>query len=146
VAGSPRIGSGGPSIAALAANDVQLLFDTISGSKALADGGKLRALAVTSAARSPVMPAVPTVSESGLRDFSVVYWLGIFAPAKTPQAVLDRLHREVVKALAATDVRQRFADEGADPVGSSPAEFAAFYRVEADKWGDVVKRSGSKLD
>lgn len=61
-------------------------------------------------------------------------------------AILDRLHREVVKALATTEIKQRFADEGADPVGSTPIEFAAFFRAEAGKWADVVKRSGTKLD
>jgi len=71
-------------------------------------------------------------------------WNGFFAPAKTPQPVLDRLQREVVKALGDPEVKQRFADEGATPVGNTPAEFAAFFRSEAEKWNDVVKRSGAK--
>ena len=84
---------GGPSITGLMGNEVQLLFDTISGSGALAENGKLRALAVTSSARSPALPNVPTINESGLKDFSVVYWLGIFAPAKTPPEIVDKLYK-----------------------------------------------------
>jgi tripartite-type tricarboxylate transporter receptor subunit TctC len=108
--------------------------------------GRLRGLGVTTKTRSAVIPQVPTMQEAGVASNEALQWNGFFAPAGTPQAVLDRLHREVVKALAAPEVRQRFEAEGADPVGSTPAEFAAFYRSEAEKWADVAKRSGTKLD
>jgi len=73
-------------------------------------------------------------------------WNGLFVPARTPPAIIERLHREVGKALATADVRQRFEAEGADPAGSAPSEFASFFRVEAGKWAEVARRSGTKLD
>jgi len=89
---------------------------------------------------------VPTMQEAGVAGHEAVQWNGFFAPARTPPAILDRLHREVVKAVAAPEVRQRIEAEGATPVGNSPSEFSAFFRVEAGKWADVAKRSGTKLD
>ncbi|MGH8617660.1 MAG: tripartite tricarboxylate transporter substrate binding protein [Burkholderiales bacterium] len=135
-----------PASVALISGEAQIAFIVMPVAQTQINAGRLRGLGVAAPARSPVLPQLPTMIEAGIAGHEALQWNGLFAPAKTPQAVLDRLHREVVKALAATDVKQRFADEGVDPVGSSPAEFAAFYRVEADKWGDVVKRSGSKLD
>ena len=136
---------GGPSIAALAANDVQLLFDTISGSKPLVDGGKLRALAVTSAARSPVMPSVPTVSESGLKDFSVVYWLGIFAPAKTPQPVVDKLYGAFKASLDSPGVRDKLMETGQVVQGSAPAEFAKILDSDIQRWKVVIDSAKIEL-
>jgi len=135
-----------PASVGLISGEAQIAFIVMPVAQTQINAGRLRGLGVAAPARSPVLPQMPTMIEAGVAGHEALQWNGLFAPAKTPQTVLDRLHREVVKALAATDVKQRFADEGADPVGSSPAEFAAFYRVEADKWGDVVKRSGSKLD
>jgi tripartite-type tricarboxylate transporter receptor subunit TctC len=135
---------GGPSITALAANEVQLLFDTISGSKALADAGKLRALAVTSAVRSPVMPSVPTVSESGLKDFSVVYWLGIFAPAKTPQPVLDKLYGAFKASLDSPGVRDKLTETGQVVQGAAPVEFAKTLDTDIARWKTVIE--GAKIE
>jgi tripartite-type tricarboxylate transporter receptor subunit TctC len=126
--------------------EAQISFLVMPVAQTQINAGRLRGLGVAAPARSPVLPQVPTMIEAGVAGHEALQWNGLFAPAKTPQPVLDRLHREVVKALATPDVKQRFADEGADPVGSSPAEFAAFYRVEADKWGEVVKRSGTKIE
>ena len=86
------------------------------------------------------------MEEAGVKDNLAVQWNGFFAPARTPQGVIDRIHREVAKAVHLPDVKKRFEAEGATPSGSSPAEFAAFFRIEADKWADVAKRSGTKLD
>ncbi|HTD90339.1 MAG TPA: tripartite tricarboxylate transporter substrate binding protein [Burkholderiales bacterium] len=108
--------------------------------------GKLRGLGVASARRSPVMPEIPTMIEAGVADHIALQWNGLFVPAKTPPALADRLHKEMVKALASAEVKQRFEAEGAEPVGSSPAEFAAFFRAESAKWADVARRSGTKLD
>jgi tripartite-type tricarboxylate transporter receptor subunit TctC len=135
---------GGPSIAALAANEVQLLFDTISGSKALADSGKLRALAVTSAARSPVMPSVPTVSESGLRNFSVVYWLGIFAPAKTPQPIVDKLYDAFKAALDSPSVRDKLMETGQVVEGAPPSAFATVLDSDIKRWKVLIETA--KID
>jgi tripartite-type tricarboxylate transporter receptor subunit TctC len=130
---------GGPSIAALAANDVQLLFDTISGSKPLADAGKLRALAVTSPARSPVMPSLPTVSESGLKDFSVVYWLGIFAPAKTPPPLIDRLFGAFKASLDKPDIQAKLMETGQVVQALPPAEFANLLDRDIQRWKTVIE-------
>ena len=86
------------------------------------------------------------MEEAGVKDNIAVQWNGFFAPARTPQAIIDRLHREVAKTVHLPDVKLRFDAEGATPSGSSPSEFAAFYKVEAEKWADVAKRSGTKLD
>ncbi len=107
---------------------------------------RLRGLGVAAKSRAAVIPQVPTMEEAGVKGHIALQWNGLFAPSATPRAIIDRLHRETVAALATADVKQRFADEGADPVGSSPAEFAAFFRTEADKWGDVARRSGTRLD
>jgi tripartite-type tricarboxylate transporter receptor subunit TctC len=108
--------------------------------------GKLRGLGVAGPVRSPAAPEVPTMEEAGVKDNVAMQWNGFFAPARTPQPVLDRLYREVAKAVHLPDVKQRFDAEGATPVGSTPAEFAAFFRSEAEKWAEVAKRSGTKLD
>ena len=108
--------------------------------------GKLRGLGVAGPERSPAAPEVPTMAEAGVKDVIALQWNRFFAPARTPQPIIDRLHREVAKAVHDPEVKQRFEAEGAVPVGSTPAEFAAFFRKEAEKWGDVAKRSGTKLD
>ena len=107
---------------------------------------RLRGLGVAAKSRAAVIPQVPTMEEAGVKGHIALQWNGLFAPAATPRAIIDKLHRETVSALANGEVKQRLADEGAEPVGSSPAEFAAFFRSEAAKWGDVAKRSGTKLD
>ena len=108
--------------------------------------GKMRGLGVAAPARSTAAPEIPTMEEAGVKGHIALQWNGFFAPARTPPAILDRLHREVAKAVHLPDVRQRFEAEGATPAGTSPAEFAAFFRSEAQKWADVARRSGTKLD
>lgn len=108
--------------------------------------GKMRGLGVAAPARSTAAPEVPTMEEAGIKGHVALQWNGFFAPARTPQAILDRLHREVAKAVRLPDVVQRFEAEGATPSGSSPAEFTSFFHSEAQKWADVAKRSGTKLD
>ena len=104
--------------------------------------GKLRAIAVSSRARSPVFPNVPTAQEQGLRDFEALQWHGFFAPAAAPDAVVKVLHGAIHKALGSPDVKAKLASEGASVVGSSPAEFAAFFQKELVKWADIAKRAG----
>jgi tripartite-type tricarboxylate transporter receptor subunit TctC len=130
---------GGPSITGLMANEVQLLFDTISGSGPLAESGKLRALAVTSIARSPAMPSVPTVSESGLKDFSVVYWLGIFAPAKTPPAIVDKLYQTFRTSLESEPVKSKLVASGQVVQALPPAEFAKVLDSDIARWKTVIE-------
>ena len=126
--------------------EAQAAFLVMPLSQAHIKTGRLRGLGVAAKARAPVIPHVPTMREAGVADNEAIQWNGLFAPAGTPQAVLDRLYRETVKALASADVKQRFEAEGADPVGSTPAEFAAYFRAEAGKWADVAKRSNTRLD
>lgn len=135
-----------PATVGLLSGEAQCAFIVMPVAGPLINAGRLRGLGVAAKTRSTVAPQVPTMQEAGVASNEALQWNGFFAPAGTPQTVLDRLHREVVKALAAPEVRQRFEAEGADPVGSTPGEFAAFYRAEAEKWADVAKRSGTKLD
>ena len=108
--------------------------------------GSLRALAVSSAARSPMFSGVPTLHEAGITGYEALQWHGFFVPAKTPAPVVDRLYREVATALAAPDMAARLAAEGASVVGSTPAQFAAFFRAEVGKYSHVITVSGVKFD
>ena len=108
--------------------------------------GRLRALAVTSARRTPLAPQLPTMAEAGIAGFEVSSWFGLLAPAGTSRAVLARLNKEVVTALHVPDVRERFLSQGLEPVSSSPEEFAAYIRSEMTRWGEIVKESGASAD
>jgi tripartite-type tricarboxylate transporter receptor subunit TctC len=107
-----------------------------------AAAGKLRAIAVSSRTRSPVLPNVPTAQEQGLRDFEALQWHGFFAPSAVTEAIIKVLHAAIVKALGSPEVKSRLAAEGATVVGSSPVEFAAFFQREIAKWTDIAKRAG----
>jgi tripartite-type tricarboxylate transporter receptor subunit TctC len=108
--------------------------------------GKLRALAVTGAKRSPQLPDVPTLIESGVPGYEAYVWMGLLAPKGTPAPIVDKLHAEVVKALATDAVKTYLADAGIEIVGSSPAEFGTFYRAEKERWAKVIKETGAKVD
>jgi len=136
----------GPAAVGLMSGEAQCSFLVMPTAQAQIRAGKLRGLGVAAKARSRVLPDVPTMAEAGVQGNEAVQWNGLFAPARTPAAMLDRLYKETVKAVATVDVKQRFEAEGADPVGSSPSEFAAFFRSEAEKWSEVARRSGTKLD
>ena len=142
---SPYKGAAPASIA-LISGEAQLAFIVLPVAQVQIKAGKVRGLGVAAPNRYKVIADVPTMREAGVDGHEALQWNGLFAPAKTPQAVINRLHRDVVKALADPELRQRFEAEGATPVGSTPAEFATFYRVEAEKWGDVARKSGTKLD
>jgi tripartite-type tricarboxylate transporter receptor subunit TctC len=106
--------------------------------------GRLRALGVSSAKRSSAAPDIPTIAEAGVPGYEATQWFGILAPAGTPRAIVDRWHRETVRALKDPEVHDRLVADGADPVGSSPEEFAAYIRSESMKWAKVVKDVGIK--
>ena len=108
--------------------------------------GKLRALAVTGAKRSPAVPDLPTMAEAGLPAFVVESWYGLMAPAGTPDAVIRKLHDETVKTLARPDLAAAFAKQGADVVTAKPAEFAAIIATEKARWAEVIAKSGAKID
>jgi tripartite-type tricarboxylate transporter receptor subunit TctC len=135
-----------PASVSLLSGETQVAFLVMPVAAVQIKAGKLRGLGVAAPQRSAAAPEMPTMEEAGVRDNIALQWNGFFAPARTPQPVLDRLHREVAKAVHLPDVVQRFEAEGATPSGSSPGEFAAFFQAEAKKWADVAKRSGTKLD
>jgi len=125
---------------------VTMMFDNMPSSLQLVREGKLRALGVTSAKRSPAAPEIPTIAEQGLPGFEAVSWFALFAPAGTPKPIVDKLQAEVKKILATPEVGKRLAESGLDAVGSSADELAAYQRTEIAKWAKVVKASGAKPD
>ena len=108
------------------------------------EAGKLRALAVSTIKRSAVFPDVPTLDESGVKGIDIPHWYGIWAPAKTPPAIVDALYREYVRVMALPNIRERFQREGAEAVGTPPAEFAAFVQSEVVRWTEVARKAGMK--
>jgi tripartite-type tricarboxylate transporter receptor subunit TctC len=108
--------------------------------------GKLRALAVIAPQRLPALPEVPTVAEAGLPGFEVTTWYGILAPAGTPRPIIARLNAELVKAMHSTEMKERLAGIGTDPVTSTPEEFAAYIQAEIGKWGDVIRKANLRAD
>jgi tripartite-type tricarboxylate transporter receptor subunit TctC len=108
--------------------------------------GKLRALAVTGSQRSPQLPDVPTVMESGVPGYEAYVWMGLLAPKGTPQPIIDKLHRELMQAIATPEVKTYMANAGIEIVGSTPAEFNRFFRSEKELWAKVVRETGAKVD
>jgi tripartite-type tricarboxylate transporter receptor subunit TctC len=125
---------------------VDAMFDNLASSLSQVKGGRIRALAVTTARRSELAPELPTIAESGLPGFDISTWFGVFVPAGTPGPVVDRLHAEFIQALAATDVREKMLNLGAEPVGNTPRQFASYVRSEAAKYAKLVTASGAKVD
>ena len=122
------------------------MFDNIVTTLPLAKAGKLRALAVTTAKRSRVAEDIPTLAQAGVPGYDANAWFGVFAPAGTPDAVIARLQSEISKIVKIPEIRDHFLALGAEPVGSTPEQFAAFYRAEVLKWAKVVKDSGAQID
>ena len=108
--------------------------------------GKLRALAVTGAKRSPQLPDVPTVMESGVPGYEAYVWMGLMAPKGTPPPIIAKINRDLLDALAAAEVRQYMASAGIEIVGSTPGEFGAFFRAERERWATVIRETGTKAD
>jgi tripartite-type tricarboxylate transporter receptor subunit TctC len=106
----------------------------------------MRALGVTSAKRSPVVPELPTLAEAGVPGFESTTWQGLAVPAATPRDVIHRLHAELVKVVQSDDLRSRLIAMGTDPVGSSPEQFAAYIRLETAKWGKLIRNIGLRLE
>ena len=125
---------------------VPIMFDAIPAVLPHVKSGKLRGLGIGTLTRSPFLPDLPTIAEAGYPGFEAVGWIGIVAPAKTPGAVLDKLNAEIVRLLAAPDVKQRLDALAFTPVGGTRAEFAAFMKSEIAKWGKAVKESGAKAE
>ena len=135
-----------PALQDVMGGNVTMTFDNITTAWTLAKGGKLRALAVTTAKRSPAAPDVPTIAEAGVIGYEIGSWQGVFAPAGTPPAIVKRLNTEIVKIINSPEVQDKLLALGAEPVGNSTEEFTAFVKTEVVKWGDVVKKSGARVD
>jgi tripartite-type tricarboxylate transporter receptor subunit TctC len=133
-----------PAIADLLGGQVQMTFDAVPVVLPQVKAGKLKALAVATAKRSPLAPNVPTMDESGVPGFTGGTWFGVLAPARTPAAIVDRLSREISAVLRAPDVAQTFNDRGIEPVGNTPAEFRAFIESETKRWLKVAQDAGVK--
>jgi tripartite-type tricarboxylate transporter receptor subunit TctC len=141
----PYRGSG-PALADLMAGNIQVMFDSMPSSAGAVREGRLRALAVTTAARVPAFPDLPTVAEAGVPGYEIATWYGIWAPARTPPAIVARLQRAVAAAVAAPEVRERLAALGATPVADTPEAFARFTRAEYERWGKLVREADIKAD
>lgn len=138
--------SGGPAITDVMGGQVDFMFSTVAASSPLIDGGKLRALAISSPKRLPRLADVPTVAESVIPGYEVYEWNGVFVPANTPADVRAKLQKAVAESLQEEDVKKRFTDVGAQPIGSTPAQFADYLKKEDAKWSEVVRKGNIKLD
>ena len=137
---------GGAAQQGILSGQVPFMFSTTIGILPRVRSGQLRGLAVSSARRVSAAPDLPTMSESGLKDFDVVAWFGLLVPSATPEAVVERLSRETRAALKLPDVRKRLIDLGAEPLGSSPRDFTAYVQAEYQRWGKLAKEAGIRAD
>jgi len=122
------------------------MFDNLPSAITHGRAGKLRPLAVTTLTRSPELPNVPTISEAGLPGYDATSWIGLFVPAGTPVALINRLQAAIVKVLAVPDVKKKVIEQGADVYTERPEQFAAFIQAESVKWSKVVRDSGATAD
>jgi tripartite-type tricarboxylate transporter receptor subunit TctC len=138
--------SGGPAITDVMGGQVDFMFGTVAASSPHVLAGKLRALAISALKRSPRLPNVPTVAETVIPGFEVYEWNGMFLPAGTPPDVAARLQKAIAEAMQEEDVKKRFNDLGAQPVGSTPAQFADYLKKEDAQWAEVVRKGNIKQD
>src|SRR5665213_684638 len=135
-----------PAVSDLISGQIQLMFDPIQSPLPHVKSGMLKALGVSSARRSALLPDVPTIAEAGVPGYETTAWWGIFAPAHTPPAIVERLHAEIDKVVRSDFYHRQLAPLGAEPVSGSAAAFASFVKAETTKWGKVVKASGAIID
>ena len=132
----------GPAMIDMVAGQVATMAATILTGMPQIRAGRLRPLGITSAARSPIVPDLPTVAEAGLPGYESVQWYGMLAPARTPRDIITRLHGEATRVLQQPEIKARFAGDGADPVGSTPEEFTRYIQSELTKWAKVARDAG----
>ena len=135
-----------PALADLLSGQIQLTFNPASVVMPHVRSGRLRALGVSSARRTPLAPELPTIAEAALPGYEANGWYAVLAPAGTPQPIITRLNRELQNVIADRDVKERFAATGVEPIGSTPEQFAAYMRDEYAKWGKVIRATGVKAD
>jgi len=136
----------GPALNDLLGGQVSMMFSQLSSALPHVRSGKLRAIGMASLKRSPVMPELPTIAEQGFAGFEAVSWYALMVPAGTPQDVIAKLHAETSRILKLSEVRDKLAGLGAEPVGNSPQELAATIAAESMRWSDVIRRQGIKAD
>ena len=137
---------GAPAMQALLAGDTQFMFDNLANATPQVKAGKLKALAVTTAQRSKLAPELPTMAEAGLPGFDISTWFGLFAPAGTPKEIIAKWNAEVAKILNSPEMREKLIAQGAEPVPTTPEQFAAFMKSEIPKYAKIIKASGAKVD
>jgi len=137
---------GGPSMTALVGGEVSVCFATMPSAVGFVRAGKLRAIAVTTEKRSPSMPDLPTIAETGVKGYEGGSWYGLSAPTGTSKEIIARLHAEAVKVMTLPDVKDRLFNAGFEVVTSNPEQFAAFTRSEIQKWGKLVRATGLKVE
>jgi tripartite-type tricarboxylate transporter receptor subunit TctC len=135
-----------PALIDVLGGHVSMMFDPIITCMPHVRTGKLRALAITSLQRTTMAPELPTVAETGLPGYEAIGWHGILAPASTPKEIVAKLNTEIVRSLRTPDMRSRFAEQGAEPVGNTPEEFAGFLKEDQEKWSKVVKTAGVRAN
>lgn len=133
-----------PALVDLIGGQVQLMFDSMPSAMPFVQSGKLRALAVTTAKRVPALPDVPTIAESGYPGYDISTWYGLWAPKDTPQPIVDKLYQAAATALKTPKLIEQYGGMGAEPVGSTPADFKRYNASEGLKWGEIVRKSGAK--
>ncbi len=137
---------GPPAMNDVVAGQVPMMFNNLPAVVPMIQGGKLRALAVATPKRSPLLPDVPTMEEAGLKGYSSTVWNGVFVKAGTPRAIVDRLNREIVAVLESREMRQSLEGQGYDVTPSTPEQFSTLLRDETRRFGELVRQSGAKLD
>ncbi len=130
----------------LVGGQIQVLFDTLPAAMPLLKGGKVKALAVSSAQRDPALPDLPTISEAGVKGYEVGSWYGLLFPANTPDEIVNRISTTVTDIIKTPEITTRLRDLGATPVASSPAQFASHIASEQAKWASVIKQAGARVD
>jgi tripartite-type tricarboxylate transporter receptor subunit TctC len=136
---------GGPSVTAVMGGEAQGVFNVVTGTLPYAKSGKLRALAVSSAIRASIAPEIPTLAESGVPGYEVIAWYNVFAPARTPQAIISKLNGEINRLLQTEDVRHRFQTLGVAPLGGTPEALGKYLEFEIKRWAKLIKDTGVKL-
>ena len=133
---------GAPALSDLVGGQLSFMIENVPGTMPFVKAGKLRALAITSAKRSTLEPALPTMAESGVPGYEVIGWNGLVAVKGTPSAIVTKLYNEIAKVLRAPEVTQRLVALGAEPVGNTPDEFGAFIKAEMARWGKIIREKG----
>ena len=136
---------GAPMLSDLMGSQIQIGFDNLPSSMSLIRAGKVRALAVTTTTRWPAAPEIPTLAEAGVPGYDMSAWFGLFAPGGTPKPLVDDLNKHIVDILKTPEMQKKLLELGAQPVGDTPEQFAAFVRADNKKWQDVAKANNIKL-